>query len=182
MKAVRLVNVLGSEGSIVPLFRQQIMSGGPVTVTHPDARRYFLTTEDAITLLLVASSAEMAQGILVPELGEPVPVQTVAKSLIAREHSHASIVFTQLRPGDKLTESLLSACERYFGAPGSLLRSVSSPALSAALLDDILAQLQQACEARSLSRLLPAVIRAVPGYEPSALIQSALAAGDGLSL
>jgi FlaA1/EpsC-like NDP-sugar epimerase len=182
MKAVRLGNVFGSEGSIVPLFRQQIISGGPVTVTHPDVRRYFLTTEDAVTLLLLASSAEMAQGILVPELGEAVPVQAVAKHLIAREHSQAAIVYTQLRPGDKLTESLLSACERYLGGPGSLLRSVSSPALSSSLLDDILAQLQQACQTRSLSKLLPAVIRAVPGYQPSALIQSALAAGDGFSL
>lgn len=182
MKAVRLGNVFGSEGSIVPLFRQQIISGGPVTVTHPDVRRYFLTTEDAVTLLLLASSAEMAQGILVPELGEAVPVQAVAKHLIAREHSQAAIVYTQLRPGDKLTESLLSACERYVGGPGSLLRSVSSPALSSSLLDDILAQLQQACHTRSLSKLLPAVIRAVPGYQPSALIQSALAAGDGFSL
>ena len=182
MKAVRLGNVFGSEGSIVPLFRQQIISGGPVTVTHPDVRRYFLTTEDAVTLLLLASSAEMAQGILVPELGEAVPVQAVAKHLIAREHSQAAIVYTQLRPGDKLTESLLSGCERYLGDPGSLLRSVSSPALSASLLDDILAQLQQACQTRSLSKLLPAVIRAVPGYQPSALIQSALAAGDGFSL
>src|ERR1700722_4769403 len=182
MKAVRLGNVFGSEGSIVPLFRQQIISGGPVTVTHPDVRRYFLTTEDAVTLLLLASSAEMAQGILVPELGEAVPVQAVAKHLIAREHSQAAIVYTQLRPGDKLTESLLSACERYVGGPGSLLRSVSSPALSASLLDDILAQLQQACQTRSLSKLLPAVKRAVPGYQPSALIQSALAAGDGFSL
>jgi FlaA1/EpsC-like NDP-sugar epimerase len=173
MKAVRLGNVFGSEGSIVPLFRQQILAGGPVTVTHPDVRRYFLTTEDAVSLLLLASSAEMAQGILVPEIGEPVPVQAVARHLIAREHSQAAIVFTQLRPGDKLSEALLSGCESYIGAAGSLLRSVSSPALSAAVLDEVLAQLQQACESRSLSRLLAAVMRAVPGYQPSALIQGA---------
>ena len=80
MKAVRLGNVFGSEGSIVPLFLQQILSGGPVTVTHPDARRYFLTTEDAVTLLLLASSAETAQGILVPELGEPVRVASGRKA------------------------------------------------------------------------------------------------------
>jgi FlaA1/EpsC-like NDP-sugar epimerase len=179
MKAVRLGNVFGSEGSIVPLFRRQILSGGPVTVTHPDVRRYFLTTEDAVTLLLLASSGEMAQGILVPDLGEPVPVQAVARYLIAREHSQAAIIFTQLRPGDKLTEALLSGCEAYVGGAGSLLRSVSSPALPAALLDDILAQLREACQSRSLTRLLAAVMRAVPEYQPSALIQRALAAGDG---
>ena len=70
MKAVRLGNVLGSEGSIVPLFLKQILAGQPVTVTHPEVRRYFLTTEDAVALLLHAASAETPQGILVPELGE----------------------------------------------------------------------------------------------------------------
>ena len=69
MKAVRLGNVLGSEGSIVPLFLKQILSGQPVTVTHPEVRRYFLTTADAVILLLHAASAETPQGILVPESG-----------------------------------------------------------------------------------------------------------------
>jgi FlaA1/EpsC-like NDP-sugar epimerase len=181
MKAVRLGNVFGSEGSIVPLFRRQILSGGPVPVTHPDARRYFLTTEDAVTLLLLASSAETAQGILVPELGEPVPVQAVARHLIAsvQGSGQPAIVFTQLRPGDKICEALLSGRESYVADAGSLLHSVASPALSAAVLDDVLTQLQQACQSRSLKRLLAAVMRAVPEYQPSALIQGALAAGDG---
>jgi FlaA1/EpsC-like NDP-sugar epimerase len=181
MKAVRLGNVFGSEGGIVPLFRRQLRSGGPVTVTHPDARRYFLTTEDAVTLLLLASSAETAQGILVPELGEPVPVQAVARHLIAsvQGSGQPAIVFTQLRPGDKICEALLSGRESYVADAGSLLHSVASPALSAAVLDDVLTQLQQACQSRSLKRLLAAVMRAVPEYQPSALIQGALAAGDG---
>jgi len=179
-KAVRLGNVFGSEGSIVPLFRRQILSGGPVTVTHPDARRYFLTTEDAVTLLL-ESSAETAQGILVPELGEPVPVQAVARHLIAsaQDSCQAAIVFTQLRPGDKICEALLSGRESYVAGAGSALHSVASPALSAVVLDDVLAQLQEACQSRSLTRLLAAVMRAVPEYQPSALIQRAVAAGDG---
>jgi FlaA1/EpsC-like NDP-sugar epimerase len=181
MKAVRLGNVFGSEGSIVPLFLQQILSGGPVTITHPDARRYFLTTEDAVTLLLLASSAETAQGILVPELGEPVRVEAVARHLIAsvQGSGQPAIVFTQLRPGDKLCEALLSGRESYRAGGGSSLHSVASPALSATVLDDVLAQLEQACQSRSLKGLLSAVMRAVPEYQPSTLIQSALAAGDG---
>ena len=181
MKAVRLGNVFGSEGSIVPLFLQQILSGGPVTITHPDARRYFLTTEDAVTLLLLASSAETAQGILVPELGEPVRVEAVARHLIAsvQGSGQPAIVFTQLRPGDKLCEALLSGRESYRAGGGSSLHSVASPALSATVLDDVLAQLEQACQGRSLKRLLSAVMRAVPEYQPSTLIQSSLAADDG---
>ncbi len=116
-----------------------------------------------------------------PDLGEPVPVQAVARHLIARERSQAGIVFTELRPGDKLSEALLSGSESYAGGAGSLLRSVASPALSAALLDDVLAELQQACQSRSLTRLLAAVMRAVPEYQPSAVIESALAAGAGLT-
>ncbi len=170
MKAVRLGNVLGSEGSVVPLFRRQIQQGGPVTVTHPEARRYFLSTEDAVTLLLAASSAA-GQGILAPQLGEPVSLEALALHLIAR--SPVNIEFTQLRPGDKLCEALLSDREAYLAHDG-LLRGVQSPGLSPAVLDDVLKQLQRACQERSLERLLTAVLRAVPEYRPSTLLEEAV--------
>jgi FlaA1/EpsC-like NDP-sugar epimerase len=176
-KALRLGNVLSSEGSIVPLFLKQILSGQPVTVTHPDVRRYFLTTADAVTLLLHASEAETAAGILVPELGDPVPVVALARHLMANGHGSATgqlpIVFTQLRPGDKMCEALLSGRESYIAHAGSEqpLRAVNSPCLPAFVLDEILQQLQQACRQRSLDRLLAAVLRAVPEYQPSALMQ-----------
>ena len=135
MKSIRLGNVFGSAGSIVPLFRQQIQSGGPVTVTDPDVRRYFITREDAVTLLLMAASMH-AQGILVPQLGEPVLVRTVAEYLIAEASigRELAIVFTQLRPGDKMCEALLSGRESYTALPGSPLRSITSPAISAQVL------------------------------------------------
>jgi FlaA1/EpsC-like NDP-sugar epimerase len=171
MKAVRLGNVLGSEGSIVPLFLKQILSGQPVTVTHPEVRRYFLTTADAVTLLLHAASAEAPPGILVPELGQPVPVQALAQHLM-NGSGQVPIVFTQLRPGDKMCEALLSEREEYVDPadPGQLLRAVKSPCLSATVLDEILRQLEQACRARSMDQLLAAVMRAVPEYQPSALM------------
>jgi FlaA1/EpsC-like NDP-sugar epimerase len=184
MKAVRLGNVLGSEGSIVPLFLKQILSGQPVTVTHREVRRYFLTTADAVTLLLHASSAKTAQSILVPELGEPVPVEALAQHLIANGQGSASgqvpIVFTQLRPGDKMCEALLSDREAYVAHAdsGQLLRAVKSPCLPAAALDEILCQLQHACRQRSLEQLLVAVLRAVPEYQPSALVLAAAGETD----
>ncbi len=186
-KALRLGNVLGSEGSIVPLFRKQIMAGLPVTVTHPEVRRYFLTTSDAVTLLLLASSADAPPGILVPELGEPVPVVALAQHLIANGHGpttrKAPIVFTQLRPGDKMSEALLSGRESYASETDSacLLRSVRSPSLPTAVLEETLQALERACRERSLQRLLTAVVRAVPEYRPSALLQETLLVSHGTS-
>jgi FlaA1/EpsC-like NDP-sugar epimerase len=176
MKAVRLGNVLGSEGSIVPLFLQQMASGLPVTVTHPEVRRYFLTTADAVTVLLQAAHAETAPGILVPDLAEPVRVEALARHLMAKTHATSTLVFTELRPGDKMREALLSARESFAMDPGEKpqLRAVKSPCLAPAVMDDVLEQLEQACKGRCLDRLLKAVLRAVPEYQPSALMQSAV--------
>jgi FlaA1/EpsC-like NDP-sugar epimerase len=173
MKAPRLGNVLGSGGSIVPLFLKQIRTGQPVTVTHPEARRYFLTTTDAVSLLLHAASALAARGILVPQLGEPLRVEALAQHLMDGA-GRVPIVFTQLRPGDKMCEALLSDRESYVAhGSGQLLRSVKSPGLPATVLDEILRQLQQACRQRSLEQLLAAVLRAVPEYQPSAFMRAA---------
>jgi FlaA1/EpsC-like NDP-sugar epimerase len=181
LKSIRLGNVFGSAGSIVPLFRKQIEAGGPVTVTHPDVRRYFVTREDTVTLLLIAASMD-SQGILVPELGEPVLVRAVAEYLIAEASisRELAISFTQLRPGDKMCEALLSGGESYTTSPGSPLRSVAGPSFPAQTLDQILEKLQQACRERSLRRLLAAVTRAVPEYQPSTVIKAALAAEPGV--
>ncbi len=175
MRALRLGNVLDSEGSVVPLFRKQITAGGPVTVTHPEARRYFLTTEDAVVLLLEASSMQTDSCILAPDLGEPIAMEAVARHLIGGDD--ISIVFTQLRPGDKLCEALISTREGYAMQSGSTsLRGIDSPALSLSMLDGILEQLQRACRERSLDQLLQAVLHAVPEYEPSAQMQRGVTA------
>jgi FlaA1/EpsC-like NDP-sugar epimerase len=181
MKAVRLGNVLGSEGSIVPLFLKQILAGQPVTVTHPEVRRYFLSTADAVTLLLHASSTEAASGILAPELAEPVPVVALARHLMANAARRVPIVFTELRPGDKMCEALVSSRESYAadGDPAAPLRAIKSPSLPTAILDEILQQLQQACRERSLERLLAAVVRAVPEYQPSSFLRTAGAVPAG---
>ena len=176
MKAVRLGNVLGSEGSIVPLFVKQMSSGLPVTVTHPDVRRYFLTTEDAVTVLLQAAHAETAEGILVPDLAEPLRVVDLARHLMTKAHATSTVIFTGLRPGDKMCETLLSAEESFAMHPGYAgpLRLVKSPCLAPTTMDDVLGELEQACQERSLDRLLKAVLRAVPEYQPSPLMQTAV--------
>jgi FlaA1/EpsC-like NDP-sugar epimerase len=174
MKILRLGNVLGSGGSVIPLFLQQILSRRPVTVTHPEVRRYFLSTEEAVALLLLVSSYEGPEGVVVPELGEPRTVESLARHLIRDSGQPVPIVFTELRPGDKMCEALLSSNETYAASDdGSSLKSVNSPCLTSAPLDETVRQLQEACQERSLVRLLAAVMHAVPEYKPSALIVDA---------
>jgi FlaA1/EpsC-like NDP-sugar epimerase len=170
-KAVRLGNVLGSEGSVVPLFLQQIAAGLPVTVTHPSVQRYFLTLADAVTVLLHAASAR--PGILVPDLGAPIAVEALARYLIKAMAGEDTIAFTKLRPGDKMCEALLSSEESYSAEAGPL-RQVVSPSLSAMALDDVVQQLRRACQERSRERLVQAVLKAVPQYQPSELLRANL--------
>jgi FlaA1/EpsC-like NDP-sugar epimerase len=177
MSALRLGNVLGSNGSVVPLFQRQIARGGPVTVTHPDSQRYFLSLADTVDLVLAASALNEDAALLIPELGAPVSIFDLANKLIAEagcRSGEIKITFTGLRPGDKLTEDLISASESLEPTGDVRLGKVSGPRPSPRRLDSAMEVISEGLRARHLALLVETLCDLVPEYQPSQTLTSLL--------
>ena len=169
--AVRFGNVLGSEGSVVPLFQRQLERGGPLTVTHPDATRYFMTIPEAVRLVLQAAAMGSGGEVFLLDMGEPVKVADLARSLIRlaglREGEDLEIVFTGLRPGEKLHEELHSKAEQARMTKREHILTWDLASEDAVRLAAEVAALERAAETGDAASIRAALRSAVPDYEPA---------------
>ncbi len=172
---VRFGNVLGSSGSVVPLFRKQISSGGPVTVTHPEVTRYFMTVQEAAQLVIQAGSMATGGDVFVLDMHEPIRIVDLAKKMVhlmgydvKDENSYRgdiAIEYTGLRPGEKLYEELLIG-ESVTGTEHPKIMRAEEETLSWESLAQLINRLEIACEKLDLDAIRAVLMEAVDGFEP----------------
>ncbi len=174
---VRFGNVLGSTGSVVPLFQKQLDAGGPLTVTDPDATRYFMTTREAVELVLQASALGARDGeyggrIFVLDMGEPVNIAELARQMIRlaglEPDKDVAIEFIGLRPGEKLHEELLHTTETLVATPCDGILTAAPRTADRKVLARALDELDAAARAGRTEETLDALARLVPEYTPAA--------------
>jgi FlaA1/EpsC-like NDP-sugar epimerase len=168
---VRFGNVLGSTGSVIPRFREQIARGGPVTVTHPEVQRYFMSIPEAAQLVLQAALMGRGGEIFVLDMGEPVKIAELARQLIRLSgfgERDIPIAYTGLRPGEKLYEELLADAEATIATPHPKLRVAKGrPPEDGQLIEAVSAWLAAPRDG-SPDEVRAQLKRWIPEYEPAA--------------
>lgn len=172
---VRFGNVLGSSGSVVPLFTKQIKNGGPVTVTHPDIIRYFMTIPEAAQLVLQAGALGQGGDVFVLDMGEPVKIADLAQKMIrllgyeVKDETHPEgdidIVYTGLRPGEKLYEELLIG-NNVSGTQHPRIMRAEESMLPMAVIDEKMALLDEACHDFNIAWVREILLSSETGYVP----------------
>ncbi|MDO4943274.1 MAG: nucleoside-diphosphate sugar epimerase/dehydratase [Lachnospiraceae bacterium] len=166
--AVRFGNVLGSNGSVVPLFRKQIQAGGPVTVTHPDIIRYFMTIPEAVNLVLEAGAYGHGGEIFILDMGEPVKILDLAENMIRLSgyvpNEDIKIIFTGLRPGEKLYEELLISEKNKIATNNNRIFIAQLPPKDPDVLKKLLAELHDIAYSEDVINIRKAVKKLVPEY------------------
>src|ERR1019366_6295735 len=170
--AVRFGNVLGSNGSVIPIFKKQIAAGGPVTVTHPDMRRFFMTIPEACQLVLQAAVIAEGGQICVLDMGEPVKIVDLARNLILlsglKPGEDVKIEFSGMRPGEKLYEELHSLDEDTAPTAHEKIRIFVGNGIPEGDILGWLDTLREICRSRDTGRLVVALKEIVLDYSPSA--------------
>ena len=168
--AVRFGNVLGSSGSVIPVFRRQIAEGGPITVTHPDIKRYFMTIPEAVGLVLQTAVIGKGGSIYVLNMGEPVKIIDVARHLVRlsglRPDIDIEIKISGLRPGEKLFEELKTEGEEFEPSGHSRISRFISTPMEYDKLEDLLAALRKIVQKQSRNEIKQDIRLIIPEYVP----------------
>jgi FlaA1/EpsC-like NDP-sugar epimerase len=169
--SVRFGNVLGSNGSVVPVFQAQIASGGPIKVTHPDARRFFMTISEAVSLVIQASTKSEGSEIFVLDMGEPVRIVDLAENMIRLAgkvpYEDIDIQFTGLRPGEKLMEEIRGKSERLIPTSMEKMHAIQEQPLVWDKINGWIEELKGLIADRREREIVAHLQRLVPEYTPS---------------
>ncbi len=182
--SVRFGNVLGSNGSVVPIFQAQIAAGGPIKVTHPQARRYFMTIAEAVSLTLQASTKSEGSEIFVLDMGEPIRIVDLAETMIRLAglvpYEDIDIQFTGLRPGERLTEEINGNDEGILATDQEKMRVIREEPLSWDVIPDWIEGLEELLARRLEPDIIAHIRQLVPEYCPPTrpAAESALSASD----
>jgi FlaA1/EpsC-like NDP-sugar epimerase len=171
-QTIRLGNVFGSSGSVAPLFGRQIASGGPVTVTHQAAERYFFSLPETVEMILAL--APLGSGVFIPKLRQPTKIAHLAERMIRESAGHTAadvaVTFSGLRAGDKLTEEFTKADESAEATCDPRLLRVRGPHLVEEQFNGAMAALDHAVAERDLPDALAALSKLVPEFRPSRVL------------
>jgi FlaA1/EpsC-like NDP-sugar epimerase len=172
--AVRFGNVLGSNGSVVPIFKDQLKKGGPLTVTHPDIRRFFMLIPEAVQLVLTAAAAGSGGEIFVLDMGSPIRIVDLAENFIRLSgfvpHTEIKISFTGLRPGEKLYEDLFDESEKIMPTDHKKLMMAVPTVPSSAALSAHLADLEHMIKNYSTEEVVRKIETIVPNFKAGAAV------------
>ncbi|MDQ6568237.1 MAG: nucleoside-diphosphate sugar epimerase/dehydratase [Haemophilus parahaemolyticus] len=181
---VRFGNVLGSSGSVIPLFRKQILKGGPITVTHSDIIRYFMTIPEAAQLVIQAGSMAKGGDVFILDMGEPVKIVDLAKNLIQlsglsvkdekNPKGDIEIAYTGLRPGEKLYEELLIGGDNVTKTAHSRIMTAEEEYLPFEQLSNVLVELEKACKKADYMAIRQILLSAPTGFRPTTEIVDVL--------
>jgi len=170
--SVRFGNVLASNGSVVPIFQAQIAGGGPVTVTHPDVQRYFMTVREAVQLVLQASIMGRGGEIFALDMGQPVRIVDLARNMIRLAgripDEEIEIRFTGLRPGEKLNEELLSDREHLAATSHEKIKLFKGPPVDPQQIRVWMSDMKNFLQQRNETELIRHLAAVVPEYQPGA--------------
>ncbi|HXH01629.1 MAG TPA: nucleoside-diphosphate sugar epimerase/dehydratase [Xanthomonadaceae bacterium] len=170
---VRFGNVLDSAGSVVPLFREQIRAGGPVTVTDAEVTRYFMTIPEACQLILQAAALGAHEAVYTLDMGEPVAIRVLAEQMIRLAGKQVgrdiAIVYTGLRPGEKLHETLFHADERYQPTAHPKILQAEARSVASERIQQAVQQLREGVTAYDIALLTDTLRAAVPEFSPGSL-------------